>query len=300
METWSYTWAVRNLIAELIMPPGIWLMWVLLILFLYKKNELVKKALIVFGLAMLWVTSTNYFAIQLTNLVGTYVIWSKPLKISDLEPTQSPSSLLDSKVVSSDQQKNQLEGKFQEQKLAHAQVDPQAIVILGSGRRLGALDLPEYQHQDISPTAMERVRLGARLAKQTKLPILVTGGAPDRVQLNEYSEAELMAKVLQDELQISAKWLEVQSNTTRENAQLSAAILKKEKIQEIYLVTHFWHMPRAKTFFEKEGFKVIEAPMGFYQKEQFNTLDFYPSSGAIQKIRWIWRESLGLLWAKLT
>jgi uncharacterized SAM-binding protein YcdF (DUF218 family) len=300
METWSYTWAVRNLIAELIMPPGIWLIWVLLILFLYKKNELIKKALIVFGVAILWMTSTNYFAIQLTNLMGNYVVWPEPLNISELESNQSPSTLLPSNVASRDQQKNQFEHKFQDQKLAHAQIHSQAIILLGSGRRLGALDLPEYQYQDISPTAMERVRFGARLAKQTKLPILVSGGAPDRVQPGEFSEAELMAKVLQDELSLSVKWLETQSNTTRENAQLSAIILKREDIHEIYLVTHFWHMPRAKAFFEKEGFKVIQAPMGFYQKEQFNALDFYPSSAAIQRIRWIWRESLGLLWAKFT
>jgi uncharacterized SAM-binding protein YcdF (DUF218 family) len=273
---------------------------VLLILFLYKKNELIKKALIVFGVTMLWMTSTNYFAVQITNLMGNYVVWPEPLNISGLESNQSPLTLLPSKIASRDQQKNQFEDKFQEHKLAHAQSHPKAIIILGSGRRLGALDLTEYQHQDISSTAMERVRFGAKLAKQTKLPTLVTGGAPDRVQPIEFTEAELMARVLQDELSVSVKWLETQSNTTRENAQFSAKILKKENIHEIYLVTHFWHMPRAKAFFEREGFRVIQAPMGFYQKEQFNALDFYPSSAAIQRIRWIWRESLGLLWASFT
>jgi hypothetical protein len=43
METWSYAWAVRNLIAELIMPPGIWVIWVFFMLFLLKKHELIKK-----------------------------------------------------------------------------------------------------------------------------------------------------------------------------------------------------------------------------------------------------------------
>ncbi len=152
MDTWI--WALRNLFAELFMPPGIWVLWVLLMLFLIKKHELIKKALIIFGLVMLWVTSTNYFAIQLTNLVGDYVFWPEPLNISGLESTQSPSALLPSKVASRDQQKNQLEGKSQERKIAHAQSHSKAIVILGSGRRFGALDLPEYQHQDISSTAM--------------------------------------------------------------------------------------------------------------------------------------------------
>lgn len=61
METWSYAWAVRNLIAELIMPAGIWIVWVYFMLFLLEKHELIKNTLIVFGLAMIWVTSTNYF-----------------------------------------------------------------------------------------------------------------------------------------------------------------------------------------------------------------------------------------------
>ena len=67
--------------------------------------------------------------------------------------------------------------KNQYKNFGYAQGHRQAIVILGSGRRLGALDLPEYQHQDTSSTAMERVHLGDRLVKQAKLPILVAGGA---------------------------------------------------------------------------------------------------------------------------
>ena len=73
METWTYELAVRNLIAELIMPPGIWVMWVLLILFLFKKHELIKKLLIIFGLAMIWITSTNYFANQFTQMAGYFL-----------------------------------------------------------------------------------------------------------------------------------------------------------------------------------------------------------------------------------
>ena len=55
-------------------------------------------------------------------------------------------------------------------------LSPQAIVILGGGVRRGALDLPQYQNQDVSKEAMESLRMGARLAKVTQLPILVTGG----------------------------------------------------------------------------------------------------------------------------
>jgi hypothetical protein len=83
METWSYTWAVRNLIAELIMPPGIWVMWVLLTLLLFKKHELIKKTLIMFGLAMIWLTSTNYFANQFTQMAGYLLEWPEPLTLEE-------------------------------------------------------------------------------------------------------------------------------------------------------------------------------------------------------------------------
>jgi hypothetical protein len=43
METWSISWAVRNLLSELLTPPGILIVWVLLMLFLIKKHELIKK-----------------------------------------------------------------------------------------------------------------------------------------------------------------------------------------------------------------------------------------------------------------
>jgi hypothetical protein len=85
METWTFEWAVRNLIAQLLMPPGIWLWLILLPLFLLKKRELLQKALIVFGVLMIWLTSTNYLALQLTNALGTIITWSAPLDLNVLE-----------------------------------------------------------------------------------------------------------------------------------------------------------------------------------------------------------------------
>ena len=173
-------------------------------------------------------------------------------------------------------------------------------MILGGGRRKGALEThPEHQQQDLSPNSMERLRYGARLAKQTKLPILVTGGAPDKASTQELSEAFVMKLVLEQELGLSPQWLEEQSNTTQENAKFSARILKDEGIKTIYLVTHFWHMPRAQAIFEKEGLIVIPAPMGFYQKTAFTPLDFYPSSEGFQRTRWIWHEILGNIWYRV-
>jgi uncharacterized SAM-binding protein YcdF (DUF218 family) len=296
MESWSYAWAVRNLIAELIMPPGIWVMWVLLTLLLFKKHELIKKTLIMFGLAMIWLTSTNYFANQFTQMAGYLLEWPKPLMLEEeriIQQLKEPIKPNKLSKPSKRQDEKQMEVLTSKESLTHA------IVILGGGRQKGALDLPEYQYQNLSPQSMERLRAGARLAKVSHLPILLTGGAPDRTNATDLSEAKVMSMVLKQELGLDARWLEEQSNTTQENALQSAKILHQEGIQTVYLITHFWHMPRARVQFEKQGLKVVEVPMGFYQKEQFTPLDFYPGHEGFQRTRWIWHELLGTLWYRL-
>jgi uncharacterized SAM-binding protein YcdF (DUF218 family) len=279
METWTYAWAVRNLIAQLLMPPGIWLWLILLPLFLFKKRELLQKSLIVFSVLMIWLTSTNYLALQLTNALGSVITWSAPLDLKVLEGGYN--------------------SQLSEGKSASRQGAEQVIVILGGGRRSGAIEYPQYQDQNIEARAMERVRYGVTLSQATRLPILLTGGAPDATSSIELTEAELTQKVLNNEFQVQARWVEKQSRTTEENAAFSAKILKQEGINHIYLVTHFWHMPRAKAVFEKYGLKVTPAPMGFYQKDQFHPLDFYPSTAGIERIRFIWSEALGLIWYRI-
>jgi uncharacterized SAM-binding protein YcdF (DUF218 family) len=128
---------------------------------------------------------------------------------------------------------------------------------------------------------------------------LPTGGAPNTISSNELTEAELTQKILKNEFQVQARWVEKQSVTTEENAAVSVKMLKQEGITHIYLVTHFWHMPRAQTVFEKHGLKATPAPMGFYQKDQFHPLDFYPSITGIERMRFIWSETLGLIWCRI-
>lgn len=276
MDARSLEWAFRNLLAELLMPPGIWLVIIALAL-LFIKNKRAKHSLLFICLLMIWVSSTNYFANQVTRVAGSFLNWPDPLP--DIQNRHVASPMM---------------------KSSSAQNLPQAIIILGSGRRMGALDAPsQYQQQDVSVASMERLRLGARLAKATRLPILVTGGAPDRVNEKDIPEAILMSYVLQYELGVVSTWIESNSNTTQENARESAKILRKVGIQTIYLVTHFWHMPRAKAIFEKEGLTVVEAPMGYYQKNHFTPLDFYPSSAGFQRTRWIFYEIIGQVWYRL-
>ncbi len=64
---------------------------------------------------------------------------------------------------------------------------------------------------------MERVRYGVTLSQSAHMSILLTSGAPDAISSNELTKAELTHKVLINEFQIQARWVEKQSKTTEEN-----------------------------------------------------------------------------------
>ena len=269
-ETWTYSWAIRNIIAELLMPPGIWIVLALFVLIFLRKSSKLKTILIGFSVVMIWVTSTTAFSQWFYQVSDHWMHWPPPVNLTELAKQEKSQSL--------------------------SKQNHQAIVILGGGIRAGAKEIPEYQHQDVSTDTMARLRMGARLAKVTFLPILVTGGRPDKVKSDDLPEGQLMATVLEKELQTPVKWIEYQSNTTQENAEFSAKILQQNQIDTIYLVTHVWHMSRSKRIFEKEGLQVIPVPFGYYYKNPLTPLDFVPKSEGLTKTREIWHELLGKAW----
>lgn len=112
--------------------------------------------------------------------------------------------------------------------------------------------------EEVGPLTLERLRAGARLARATGLPLLVTGGpaGPGRP-----SHAELMARVLAEEFGLPVRWVEPRAPDTAGNARFSAAMLRAEGIGAAYAVTHAWHMPRALEAFAREGFTALPAPV---------------------------------------
>jgi uncharacterized SAM-binding protein YcdF (DUF218 family) len=126
--------------------------------------------------------------------------------------------------------------------------DAQAIVILGGGTRRNA---PEYGGDTLGRLTLERVRYGALLARQTKLPVLVTGST---------SEAVAMKQALENELGVAVKWTEGRSRDTAGNARHSAAILLPAGIRRVLLVGHGFDMRRAVAEFGSAGLQPTPAP----------------------------------------
>lgn len=181
-----------------------------------------------------------------------------------------------------------------EAKTAALKTTPQgtaAIVILGGGTYFNA---PEYSGSDtISDATLVRLRYGARLARESKLPILVTGGKPLG---NAVSEADQMKLSLEEDFQVAVRWTEGASDNTFENAKYSYATLQKAGVGKIYLVTHGWHMTRSSAAFKNAGFEVIEAPTAFTTRYQTDLLAFVPRAEALRDSKIFVHEVIGLLW----
>jgi len=166
----------------------------------------------------------------------------------------------------------------------------QAIVVLGGGTYFSA---PEYGGDTVRASVLARLRYAAHLHRALDKPVLASGGAP---QGNSVPEARLMAEVLQQDFRITVRWTEQGSHNTFENAQMSASLLQPAGIQRIYLVTHAWHMRRARIAFEHAGFKVIPAPTGYATRYKLSVLDFLPDARALDNSGLFFHEVAGIGW----
>ena len=178
---------------------------------------------------------------------------------------------------------------------AAASGPPAAIVILSAGRRIYA---PEFGGETADELTLERVRYGAKLARETHLPLLVSGGSTgdDALPL-----AALMANVLEGDYGITPKWQEARSKTTAENAIFSAGILKSAGISRVILVTHAWHMKRAAATFSANGMTVIAAPTAFYGRPGSRSWRYFvePNMRAFRNAGYALHEIIGGYWYTL-
>lgn len=253
----SLSWLLTNFVAGFLLPPLNGLVPACIGWFLLRRRPGLGRGLIAFGLILLAAVSTP--------IVAKALLW--PLE------HEYPALPRD--------------------RLATLPVD--AIVVLGSGRYRHA---PEFGgDDDVKPLALDRLRYGALLARESGKPILVTGGRPDG---DGRSEAETMRVALARDFGITARWSEGRSETTRENALYSAKILLPQGIRRIALVTHAFHMPRAVAAFEAAGFEVLPAPTSFLAGHGTKPmLDLLPRYDVMQQSGFALHEMIGLLWYRL-
>ena len=174
----------------------------------------------------------------------------------------------------------------------------QAIVVLGGGVRPVA---PEYGEAQASAAAAMRLRYGARLARQTGLPVAFAGGLGwGAAGTQTLSEGEVARRAAQQDYGLALRWIDSQSRDTVENARLLRPLLSKDNIQRIALVTHASHMPRSVQAFEDAGFTVTAAPMGFILPSRNGLLEWLPSSDGLDVSRTVLKEWLGLLVQRFT
>lgn len=172
----------------------------------------------------------------------------------------------------------------------------QAIVVLSASRvRLS----PEYGKRSVPDfLTLSRINYAALLARQSGLPLLVTGGLLSNKPGDE-PLATGMRRVLEQHYALPVRWSETASRTTAENAVFSARILASAGVTRIILVTDAMHMHRARLAFEASGLQVVAAPTMYTETTGFSLSRLVPTSENLRRSHYALYEWLGLVLYRL-
>jgi uncharacterized SAM-binding protein YcdF (DUF218 family) len=249
---------LKPILTTLILVPAGPLLLMAMGWMLLRRYKLLGRALIVASMAALWMLSCNAVAVWLDQQFLPQTAHIAPANMSSF--------------------------------LRNEQV--QAIIVLGGGAESASR---EYGAAQPSGATIARMHYGVVLAKQTGLPLGFSGGQGHAASAQSDTEAAAVARWLAQLSLPPLRWLEGSARDTRENAALTAALLQKENVSHIALVTHAWHMPRAKRAFEAAGLTVTPAPMAFTEPVSSPLLEWLPSAEGLTHSRQILREWLGLV-----
>jgi uncharacterized SAM-binding protein YcdF (DUF218 family) len=156
-------------------------------------------------------------------------------------------------------------------------------VILAGGVRV---DAPEYGTSAPGATSLERLVYGARLARRTHLPVLISGSRFETASMSDF---------LRQDLGVTARWLENRSRDTHQNAQFSAVILARDGIHKVVLVTSAAHMARSVVEFNQAGIDVLPAPAAMWTLRDRGILALIPNADALVRSQRAMYEGLGRL-----
>ena len=172
----------------------------------------------------------------------------------------------------------------------------QAILIFLAG---ASRNNPELDGEDgLGLLSLQRMDYGLALHRQTRLPLILSGGSVDDTST---PVARLAADWLTQRTGIKPLAIEQQSRDTRGNAFLSAELLQTLGIDRVLLVTHAAHMPRALLNARAAGLDVVPAPFGFEHtpaelREPGEIRDWLPQPRMLGRSYLVLHEMLGLIW----
>lgn len=146
---------------------------------------------------------------------------------------------------------------------------------------------------ELGPLTLERMRAGATLHRRTGLPLLVTGGVLSR--RHPVPVAELMRTAYAEEFGIAVRWVESRARDTRDNAELSTALLREAGVSRAFVVSHAWHLPRALAAFARAGLAAVPAPVRFGPVPDGAFADWVPGPRALLESWYCLREWAGIL-----
>ncbi len=124
-----------------------------------------------------------------------------------------------------------------------------AIVVLGARVEAGG---------GPSPTLRARALHAAELYRAHLAPLVVFSGGVGDFGPSEASVARDV--VVAQGVPAAACVLEEASHSTRENARLTARVLRERGLHRVLLVSDPYHLARARWLFEREGFDVSTSP----------------------------------------
>ena len=149
------------------------------------------------------------------------------------------------------------------------------------------------------PSTIERLMTAARLHRQLKIPIIVSGGQvfPDRPAISQVTQRFLVDIGIEADQIIQ----EDQSRDTLENAQYSKEICIQKGYTHPIVVTSASHMPRSIFSFDRVGLKVTPCPcaMTTWQDMEYSWNSFLPNARALEKTSSAMHEWLGLVFYRM-
>ncbi|MFT3803299.1 MAG: YdcF family protein [Burkholderiaceae bacterium] len=216
---------IKRLFEMLVLPPGGPLVCVAIGLLAMIRWPKAGRAIAAFGVVAGWALSTSAMA----HLLSRYVE-------GDLVGLQA----------------KQLDEAM------HGDHPPGAVVVLSGGTTYDSREVPGPDV--LLARSLNRIVQGARMARASGLPVLVSGGA---VVVDHEPEAVVMARTLRQDFGIAPRWVESGSLDTFDNATRSVSMLRAAGIDSVILVTDAIHMRRASRLFVAQGIRVLPAPVGF-------------------------------------